>query len=160
MDFSRERERVVHGLSCYAYEPLDPALLPPIYVAYHRGFSEPTEVFHSDARERFRRGDPQVVNGMRRVAELAASARDALANRDVRRLAALIDANVDVRRDIFTLPAWQVQMVDVARGCGASANFAGSGGAIVGTYEGDHMLGRLRPALDAIGCNVIKPEVA
>ena len=160
MDFSRERERIVHGLPCYAYEPLDPALLPPLYVAYHRGYSEPTEVFHADARARFRRGDQEVVEGMRRVAELAASARDALPNRDVSRLAALIDANFDVRREIFKLPPWQVQMVDVARACGASANFAGSGGAIVGTYEGDATFERLRPALDAIGCHVIRPEVA
>jgi glucuronokinase len=159
MDFAPEHEQWVHELPCYLYEPLDPALLPPLYVAYHRGFSEPTEVFHSDARERFRRGDRQVVDGMRRVAELAASARDALPNRDTRLLATLIDANFDVRRDIFKLPAWQVQMVDIARACGASANFAGSGGAIVGTYETDATLDRLRPALDAIGCHVIRPEV-
>ena len=32
MDFSREHERIVHGLPCYRYEPLDPALLPPLYL--------------------------------------------------------------------------------------------------------------------------------
>jgi glucuronokinase len=159
MDFGREHERIVHGLPCYAYEPLDPALLPPLYVAYHRGFSEPTEVFHADARARFHRGDPQVIDGMRRVAELAAAARDALGTRDVHRLAALIDANFDVRRAVFTLPAWQVQMVNVARACGGSANVAGSGGAIVGTYENGATLDALRPALGAIGCDVITPMV-
>ena len=35
-------------------------------------------------------------------------------------------------------------MIDVARACGASANFAGSGGAIVGTYAGRDMFAALR----------------
>jgi len=160
MDFSADRERIVHGLRCYGYERLDPALLPPLYVAYHHGFSEPTEVFHNDMRERFNRGDPQVVDGMRRVADLAASARGALLDRDARHLSKLIDENFDVRRAIYRLPAWQVQMVDVARGCGASANFAGSGGAIVGSFERDATLEALGPAFGAIGCGVITPLVA
>jgi glucuronokinase len=159
MDFGADRERIVHGLQCYGYEPLDPALLPPLYVAYHHGFSEPTEVFHNDVRERFNRGDPQVVDGMRRVADLAASARGALLDRDARQLSKLIDENFDVRRAMYKLPAWQAQMVDVARACGASANFAGSGGAIVGSFERDATLDALRPALHAIGCGVITPLV-
>jgi glucuronokinase len=159
MDFGREHEQLVHELPCYRYEPLDPALLPPIYLAYHHGFSEPTEVFHNDARDRFRRGDVDVVNGMQRVAELAASARQALLDRDVSSLSRLIDENFDVRRAIFRLPAWQVQMVDTARACGASANFAGSGGAIVGTYDNDATFAALTRALEGAGCSVIKPLV-
>jgi glucuronokinase len=160
MDFSGAPERIVHGLPCYRYEPLDPALLPPLYLAHHQGFSEPTEVFHNDVRERYLRGDEPVVAGMRRVAALAASAREALVGREPRRLAALIDENFEVRRSIFNLPSWQVQMVDAARACGASANFAGSGGAVVGTYEGDETLDALRTAFGAISCRVVTPEVA
>ena len=160
MDFGPEHEQWVQELACYRYEPLDPALLPPVYLAYHHGFSEPTEVFHNDARERFRRGDADVVNGMRRVADLAASARQALLDGDARELSRLIDENFDVRRAIFRLPAWQVQMVDTARACGASANFAGSGGAIVGTYDSDATFAALRQALEGAGCSVIKPQVA
>src|SRR6185295_9532190 len=149
MDFGRDHERVVHGLPCYRYEPLDPALLPPLYLSYHLGFSEPTEVFHNDVRDRYLRGDPQVVAGMRRVAALAAAAREALVGRDARQLSILVDENFDVRRRIFKLPPWQVQMIDVARGCGASANFAGSGGAVIGTYEGRETLDALHAALAA-----------
>jgi len=159
MDFGREHEQLVHELPCYRYEPLDPALLPPVYLAYHHGFSEPTEVFHNDARDRFRRGDTDVVNGMQRVADLAASARQALLERDARGLSRLIDENFDVRRAIFRLPAWQVQMVDAARACGASANFAGSGGAIVGTYDDEPTFAGLRRALEASGCSVVKPLI-
>ncbi len=160
MDFSRECERVINGLSCYGYEPLDPSLLPELYLAYHHGLSEPTEVFHNDVRDRFSRGDQQVVSAMQRVADLAASARHALLIGDARQLSQLIDQNFDVRRRVYNLPAWQLQMVDAARGCGASANFAGSGGAIVGIYESEATLGALRPSLQAIGCHVVKPQVA
>lgn len=51
-------------------------------------------------------------------------------------------------------------MVRVARQSGASAKFAGSGGAIVGTYEDDEQLRRLRADLAAIGTTVILPTVA
>ena len=58
MDFAKEREQLIDGYRCYAYEPLDPALLPPVYIAYHDALSEPTEVFHNDIRGRFDRGEP------------------------------------------------------------------------------------------------------
>ena len=96
---------------------------------------------------------------MRRVADLAASARQVLLDRDADRLSRLVDENFDVRRSIFTLPGWQVQMVDAARACGASANFAGSGGAIVGTYDDDATFDALGTALRAIDCRVVTPQV-
>ncbi len=155
MDFGRDRERVVEGLPSYHYERLDPAALPPVYVSYHGGLSEPTEVFHNDIRGRYDRGDREVIDGMERVASLAAAARVALEARDERALASLVDENFEVRRRIFRLPAWQVQMIDTARSCGASANFAGSGGAIVGTYEGEEMFQAVRAAMSRIGCHTI-----
>jgi galactokinase/mevalonate kinase-like predicted kinase len=159
MDFDRSRERVVDGLTCYWYEPLDPVLLPPVYVAHHQSLGEPTEVFHNNIRERFTRGDAEVVDAMRCVAGFAADARDALLARDTGRLADLVNANFDTRRRIYRLPAWQVQMVENARACGASANFAGSGGAIVGAYEGQAMFDRVLECLAAIGSRTIKPDV-
>ena len=50
-------------------------------------------------------------------------------------------------------------MVEVARRCGASAKFAGSGGAIVGTYQDEAMLERLRAAMTALGSRTIIPMV-
>src|SRR3989454_3033334 len=64
MDFDERREHTVDGLRAYWYEPLDPALLPPLYVAHHETLGEPTEVFHNNIRERFRRGDHAVVDAM------------------------------------------------------------------------------------------------
>jgi glucuronokinase len=159
MDFAREQERTVDGLRCYHYEPLDPALLPPLYLAYHESLGEPTEVFHNDIRGRFNRGEPAVVEAMKRFAALAAAGREALLGRDADRLAGVMNANFDTRRGIYSLPPWQVEMVETARRCGASAKFAGSGGAIVGTYRDEAELERLRQALGAIGSRVVLPQV-
>jgi galactokinase/mevalonate kinase-like predicted kinase len=157
MDFDASRGRVVDGLTCYAYEPLDPGLLPPMYLAYHAGLSEPTEVFHNDIRGRFDRGDACVVEAMRRAAELADLARLAIVARDAEGLAAAIDENLEVRRRIYQVPPWQSEMADVARRCGASANFAGSGGAIVGTYRDEAMFEEMQRALGNIDCQLLKP---
>lgn len=50
-------------------------------------------------------------------------------------------------------------MIHTARSAGATANFAGSGGAIVGTYADESTFDRLRGALKGIGVAVVKPRV-
>jgi hypothetical protein len=51
-------------------------------------------------------------------------------------------------------------MVELARAAGASANFAGSGGAIAGTLPDAEAFDALRAALRAEGCDAIVPTVA
>jgi glucuronokinase len=159
MDFDRSREHEVSGLKCYAYESLDTALLPTLYLAYHDNLSEPTEVFHNDIRGRFDRGDETVVNAMIHFAQLAAFGREALLSRDIDQLGVLMDENFNTRRSIYRLPEWQIEMVELARSCGASAKFTGSGGAIIGIYHGEAMFDALSKSLRSIGSKVIKPEV-
>jgi len=158
MDFAREKVQQHHGFSCGLYEPLDPSLLPPLFIAYSADVSEPTEVIHNDLRARFERAEPAVVEAMARFAELTVEARRAILCGDAARLGQLIDANFDLRRSICRLPAAQVKIVETARAAGATAKFAGSGGAIIGTYPGDAGFGRLESALAAIGCRVIRPN--
>ncbi|NDJ77540.1 MAG: GHMP kinase [Chloroflexi bacterium] len=159
MDFDRSQERTIHGLASYAYEALPLTTQPPLYLAIHTALSEPTETFHNDLRGRFLRGEQAVINAMQHFAELAAAGRDALRNGDTARLGALIDENFDTRLKIVRLPDWQTQMVMTARRCGASAKFAGSGGAIIGTYDGEDMFEQLRTELARIGSQVIKPRI-
>ena len=159
MDFDPAQEHMVDGLRCYRYEPMDPALLPPLYIAHHQTLGEPTEVFHNNIRERFNRGDQAVVAAMTCFAELADRGREALLAGDHEQLARLIDRNFDTRRGIYQLPAWQIDMVETARRCGASAKFAGSGGAILGTYCGEAMLAAVRDSLAAIGSRTIEPQI-
>jgi glucuronokinase len=159
MDFGREREEVVDGFKCYAYEPMDPALLPPLFLAYSDHLSEPTEIFHNDIRGRFDRGEPRMVEAMKEFARLAAQSREALLARDYGALGALMNYNFDLRRTIYDLPAWQRQMVEAARACGASAKFAGSGGAIVGIARDPATFDAVRDRLADIGSRTIRPQV-
>jgi glucuronokinase len=159
MDFDRDRAQRIEGYECGAYEPLDPALLPPLYLAYDANVGEPTEVLHNDLRSRYNRNDPDVVQAMRQFASLAAEAREELLAGRPERLAALMNANFDLRRSICRLPDGHVAMVEQARSTGASAKFAGSGGAIIGTYADDAMFERLRAALASLGCEVLRIEI-
>lgn len=159
MDFAADRMREQCGYERGEYEPLDVSLLPPLYIAYSSDAGEPTERFHNDLRARYDRGDREVVEAMAIFADLALQARQALLSRDADRLAALINRNFDTRRSICKLPPLHVEMVERARGVGASAKFAGSGGAIVGTYRGEAMFQALEDKLAKIGCRVFKPVV-
>lgn len=159
MDFDQASEKIEKGYKHYRYEPMDPDLLPPVYIAYHDGLSEPTEVYHNDVRGRFLRGDQEVVNAMKRFAEIAEEGKQALLERDSGRLSELINENFDLRERISRLPEWQREMVRVARACGACAKFAGSGGAVVGTYEDQKMLDRIKNRFAEIGVRTIQPEM-
>jgi glucuronokinase len=160
MDFAREKTEGIDGLKCATYEPLEPALLPPLYLAYSTDISEPTEVFHNNLRARYVQGEPAVVQAMVEFGELTTQAREALLARDAERLGRLIDANFDLRRSICRLPAEQVEMIERARRAGASAHFAGSGGAILGICPDQETFARLRAELEPIHCRVIRPTIA
>jgi glucuronokinase len=156
MDFNRElMERQGYG----AYEELDPALLPPVYVAYRAQLAEGTEVFHNNIRARWDRGEPEVVEAMRQWAGLAEQVRALLLAGRKDDIAPLLNQNFDLRRTIYKISAGNLQMVDTARSVGASAKFTGSGGAIVGTYADEAMFQRLERALLPLGVRVIKPDI-
>jgi glucuronokinase len=159
MDFSKEKTVENYGFPCGVYERLDSSLLPPVYVAYCAEYGEPTEVIHNNLRQRFDRGDEDVVEAMRTFANLALEAREALQTCDSERLAQLIDKNFDTRRSICQLHAGHIDMIERARRVGASAKFAGSGGAILGTYRDDAMFAALQRELGQIRCVVFKPQI-
>jgi len=158
MDFARDRVERHCDYECGVYEPLDAGLLPPLYVAYNTEVSEPTEVIHNDLRGRFQRGDEAVVEAMARFADLTVEARRAILEGDAARLGELIDDNFELRRSICRLPAGQVKLVECARAAGATAKFAGSGGAIIGTCPDEATYQRLQADLSAIGCRVLRPQ--
>ncbi|MSV32177.1 MAG: GHMP kinase [Bryobacterales bacterium] len=156
MDFSREfMDKQGYG----NYERLNPSLLRDVYVAYRTSLSEGTEVFHNNVRERWRNKDPEVVEAMQTWASYAERGRQALLDGDRAKLHELIDANFDLRARLYQLDQGNLEMIQLARSTGASANFAGSGGAIVGLYEGEEMFARLVAALAPAGIAVIKPQI-
>lgn len=156
MDFAEEHfERQGHG----EYEELDPANLPPLYVAYSTQLSEGTEVFHNDIRGRFNRQEEDVVAAMTEWADLTQKTRDLLVAERGNEIGPLLDRNFDLRQSIYQLSEGNLAMVEAARSVGASAKFTGSGGAIVGVYEGEEMFTALREKLEMQGAQVIKPEI-
>ncbi len=158
MDFAADRAtEPVPGLRCGVYETLDPALLSNVYIAFREDVAEPTERFHNNLRARYDQGEPAVVEAMRIFARLAADAKETLQRRDMAQLSELMNRNFDTRRSICQLPREQIKLVEDARSVGASAKFAGSGGAIIGIYRDEAMFERLRQAL--AGCRVFKPTV-
>lgn len=156
MDFDRG---LMESRGFGAYEGLDSALLPNLYVAFRTNLSEGTEVFHNDLRQRFDAGETAVLEAMRRWADIAQQGRDALQARDWNRFAELIDANFDLRARIYRISAANLQMVETARKVGATAKFAGSGGTIIGTYRDDDHYAALRSALEEIDVQVVRPKV-
>ena len=152
MDFSQDAMHLEQGLECGQYEALDDSAMPPLYLAYDQSVGEPTEVFHNNLRSRFDRGESDVVTAMHRFADLTEQARSAILSGDHLLLSQLIDENFDLRQSICQLPTGQLRMIESARRLGASAKFAGSGGAIVGTYTDSSMYSKLESELEAIGC--------
>ncbi len=157
MDFDKKHfERNGYG----RYENLDVALLPSLYIAYRDDLSQGTEIYHNDLKVRWQRGDPDVCEAIRFWAELTESFRDALLNGGKGEIGKLIDANFDKRASLYDVGDGNRDLVETARRVGASAKFAGSGGAIVGSYEDDAMFRRLEEAFEPKNIVVIRPQFA
>ena len=157
MDFGEGQMHQKQGFACGKYEPLDVAQLPPLYVAYSTNESEPTEVVHNDLRSRYEQGDANVITAMQRFAQITVAARAAIAEGDFAGFGQLVDENFDLRRSICNVAAGQERMVRVAREAGATAKFAGSGGAIIGTLPEESTFERLVEKLSPLACRVIRP---
>ena len=143
MDFAGARPRV---------ERLDPALLPALYLAWRSDAAETSHAVHGGLRDRA--DEPPVRAGMERLAGHARAAGDALGGGDHAAFARALDASFDERAALLELDPRHIAMVHAARDAGASANYAGSGGAIVGTLPPGG-LAPVASALSALGCEVI-----
>ncbi|MAE60248.1 MAG: GHMP kinase [Planctomycetaceae bacterium] len=157
MDLGKDfMDQHAHG----QYQPLKTANLPPLFVAYHDNLSEGTEVAHNDLRSRYNRGDAAVRDAMVQFADYAQQARDHIEAGRGADIAPLMDANFDLRASICPISDGNRQLVDTGRQLGAAVKFAGSGGAVIGAYDGDpDRLRRLTDAYAAFGAHLIVPDV-
>lgn len=156
MDFNRD---IVESTGHGRYEPLPTAGLN-LYIAYDPNRAEESGKAHKKVLARFQHKDADVLTAMSEFADLAQQGRDAIVAGDFAKLPVLINANFDLRDRIFNVAEENRRMVMVARSTGASAKFAGSGGAIVGTYEDQEQYNRLVSILSGIGCRVFMPTIA
>jgi glucuronokinase len=141
------------------FELLDPALLPPLFIAYRDDASQPSRAVHAALRDRARAGERLLAETMAEIAALAERGRAALLAGDRDELGSLMLDNVERRARIVDLDPRHLRMVELAASLGAPSNYAGSGGAIVGLAPPDG-LRRLRAAFAAEGCEVIEPRLS
>jgi glucuronokinase len=156
MQFGDGFRREVNGLAAGTYTTLEADLPGELFVAYRSNDAEPSQSVHGDLRRRFDIGDPTVCTAMTDLAELAASAADSISRGDGPGLATAIDATFDVRQSMMDLRPGHVEMVVNARVAGASANFAGSGGAVIVFALDPAVADAARRSLRAIECDILE----
>jgi glucuronokinase len=146
MEFGGEYMHTVDGLHVGSYRPLGP-LPAGFFVAYRDGTASDSGLVHRAADvsgDGFR-------HAMMRSADAARAAAEAIECADVGALGAAMDATFDERAIVFPLDPAHVEMVDVARSNGASANYTGSGGSIIVLAPDP----RAAVALGNLGCTIV-----
>lgn len=142
------------------YESLALENLPNIYLAYKNTLGKVSGVVLNDIYSRYVKGDKIVIKTLEEIANCALEGKSAIINKDYKKLSELMNLNFDLRSKIMNISKENMEMVNSARKCGASAKFAGSGGSIIGTYEDDDMLTNLIIELKKINVRVVKPFIS
>jgi glucuronokinase len=141
------------------YKKLNPGNLKNLYIAYKVELGKVSGVVLNDIRSRYERGDEEVVKNLAAIADLAEQGRVMIENNQMGGMNELINQNFDLRRTVMNISDSNVQLVETARSCGASAKFAGSGGSIIGFYKDDEQLIKLIIEMKKINARVIKPYI-
>jgi len=156
MDFDKKvMKKKNHGI----YEPIDPALLPKLYIAYKTDLGKVSGKVLNEIKTRYEMGDKEVIDSLGQIANLAEEGKLALLNKDETKLNELMNTNFDFRRKIMNINDSNLELVETARKCGAAAKFAGSGGSIIGIYSNNEVLTKLIRELKKINARVIKPTI-
>lgn len=154
MDFDQSQmQEKGHG----RYERIDPSLLPNLYLAYKTDLSKVSGAVFNNVKARFEKGDEEVIRIIKEIADLAEKGKRAIQQKDYKNLNELINHNFDLRCKIMNISDSNMELVETARRCGASAKFTGSGGSIIGIYENDEVLNKLVIELKKINARVVKP---
>ena len=157
MDFGKQHlSEKGHGI----YERIDTSLLPNLYLAYKTDLSKVSGTVLNDIRSKYDKGDQQVIRTLGEMAALAEEGKAVIHQKNYKRLNELINMNFDLRCKIMNISQSNLDLVNTARKCGASAKFTGSGGSIIGIYENDEVLNKLVVELKKINARVVKPYIA
>ncbi|MFK7844133.1 MAG: hypothetical protein AB8G77_02455, partial [Rhodothermales bacterium] len=72
----------------------------------------------------------------------------------------LMDANFDLRASLSRISEGNLQLVEAGRKYKANVKFAGSGGAVVGVYDGDpDRLHRIKQEYESLGAMLLTPQI-
>jgi glucuronokinase len=156
MDLNKE---MIRSRGYGFYEKMDPLLLPPLYLAYKPSLGKVSGKVLNDIKLGYERGDKFVRDTLERIAEIAEIGKNAVQKRDYELVKKLMDENFDLRSQIMKISKPNMEMINTARRCGASAKFAGSGGAVIGMYKAEETYIRLKKEMEKIQAKVIKPII-
>lgn len=146
--------------SAASYRRLDPARLPPLFVAWDPEPGIDSGKLHSDVRTRWLAGDPPVRRAMQTLRTLVDRGTVCLENGDLAGFARLVDENFDIRASIFPIRDRDRELIALGRAAGAATKFAGSGGAVVGVLPDPGSFERVRDAYGEAGYPALRPVVS
>lgn len=138
------------------YQTLESSLLPAMLVAWNNRPSESGK-FHSNIKARFQSGDSHVITAMNSFASIAEDGYMALKKGDRSTLHSLVDANFNLRRELYgdmAVGLDNIKMIELARKMGAAAKFPGSGGAILILPKFDRDTGQIIKSFISKGYNI------
>ncbi|MCK5944550.1 MAG: NTP transferase domain-containing protein [Planctomycetes bacterium] len=138
---------------------LDPALLPPMLLAWHGQPGESSGDVHAPIYERWQSGDQQVRDAMRALADNADAGRAALVAGDRAAFLACIDRNFELRASVFTIAGPDRALVELGRAAGAACKLPGSGGAVLMACRDDAHRDQVERACREQGHDTLRPEV-
>ena len=153
-----------HDLPTLKAESISPDRMPAVFLAWDPRGGESSGDVHALVQERAARGEQEVLDAMAAIARLADSGRtlltDSLAvDRLIPELADLFDQNFELRASVFPITTRDQGLIDTARGHGAGAKLAGSGGAIVGIPRDANKLSPLKRAYESQGFRYLVPQI-
>lgn len=148
-----------HPFTEGAVTRLDPALLPPLLLAWHGIPSQSSGDVHAPIWARFQAGDRQVRATMQQLAANAEAGQQALLARDLAAFRACVDRNFELRSAVFPIARADRDLIALGRSLGAAAKFPGSGGAaLFACRDGDHRRAVERACRD-LGHTTMTPSV-
>jgi len=143
-----------------AVEVLDPALLPPLRVAWDPAPGRPSGAVHDEVWDRWQAGDAAVRNALAGFRPLAQRALAALETGDYGELKACVSDNFDLRAAVFPIGARDRRLIAIGREHGAATKFCGSGGAALVVMDGTEDRNAIEAAYRAEGFDCREPRRA
>ncbi|MCH2105517.1 MAG: hypothetical protein MK291_02615 [Planctomycetes bacterium] len=143
-----------------SFRHLDPALLPPMLVAWDPSPGSPSGDVHDEVRARYEGGDAEVRQAMERFPQIATEGVQALESGDRSRFLLCMNANFDLRAEIWSLSERDLELIAIGREVGCATKFPGSGGAILCAAPDAEHLARAEEAYASRGLPTIRPSAA
>ena len=139
---------------------LDPALLPPMLLAWHGVPGRSSGDVHAPVFARFEAGDEQVRETMAALARNAEAGEAALLQGDGAAFRRCVDRNFELRAEVFPIEAADRELIELGRSAGAACKLPGSGGCVLMVCRDADHLADVEQRCRAAGRETMRPQVA